>query len=321
MRKNGDQVYKVSVQKMQKEFGLINLTEKMGLEDKFLTYPEINRPALQLAGFFDYFDGDRLQIIGYVEHSYMESLEPEVRTSNLNKLFERNIPCVVMCRGLSVSEELLNLAYQYGTPVLRYNEATSDFMGEVIKWLKVEMAPRITVHGGLVDIYGEGILITGESGIGKSETALELIKRGHRLVADDLVEIKKVSNTTLVGSCPVVLQHFIEIRGIGVVDVRQMFGVASLRTTQNVDLVLNLEAWDDSKNYDRLGSRGDYKEYLGNRVVCHNIPVRPGRNTAIICESAAINHRLKKMGYNALEVFSAKVEDKIKQARMEESCE
>ncbi|MDR1704138.1 MAG: HPr(Ser) kinase/phosphatase [Clostridiales bacterium] len=310
-------MYKVSVQKMREQFGLINLTEKMSLDDKFLTCPEINRPALQLTGFFDYFSNDRLQIIGFVEHSYMEGLEPAARTANLVRLFERNIPCIVVCRNLSVSEEVLNLAYKYGTPVLGDCEPTSDFMGEVIKWLKVEMAPRMTVHGGLVDIYGEGILITGESGIGKTETALELIKRGHRLVADDLVEIKKVSNTTLVGSCPAVLQHFIEIRGIGIVDVRQMFGVASLKTTQNVDLVLNLEAWDDNKNYDRLGTSAEYKEYLGNQVVCYNIPVRPGRNVAIICESAAINHRLKKMGYNAPEVFSAKIEDKIYHAKLE----
>jgi len=300
-------MYSVSVEELIKEFGLKLVTERVDISDKALIHPEINRPALQLSGFYDYFDSDRLQIIGIVEYTYLGKLAPEARRITLKRLFEHKFPCVVVCRGLEIFPEMIEYATESGVPVLSCADGTTNFMGEVINWLKVQLAPRITLHGVLVDVYGEGVLILGESGIGKSETALELIKRGHRLVADDAVEIKRVSGQTLVGSCPEVLRYFIELRGIGIIDVKQMFGVQSIKATQSIDLVIKMEVWDKAKPYDRLGLTEEYIDILGNSVVCHSIPIRPGRNLAVICESAAINHRQRKMGYNAAQVFSERV--------------
>ena len=277
----------------------MNFTESLDISQHALMYPEINRPALQLAGFYDYFDSVRMQIIGLVEYTYMEKLSHSTRTETFKKLFEYKIPVLVMCRNLFPFPEMIEHALLSNTPILGYSGSTNEFIGELSRWLKVQLAPRVTIHGVLVDVYGEGVLIIGESGIGKSETALELIKRGHRLVADDAVEIRKVSSQTLVGSCPETIKYFIELRGVGIIDVRQMFGVQSIKVTQSVDLVIKLESWDHSKEYDRLGLNEEYMTILDNKVVCHLIPIRPGRNLAVICESAAINHRQKKMGYNA----------------------
>ena len=304
-------MYKVTIQSLMEQFKLISLTPEIDLNTRLLAAPEINRPALQLAGFFDFFPWDRLQIIGHVETVYMDKLPESRRWANLRQLFERPIPCFVVCRGIQVEPDFLEMAQAAGIPVLSTTEGTSDFIAEVIKWLKVELAPRMTVHGVLVDVYGEGILIMGESGIGKSETALELVKRGHRLVADDSVEIKKVSNQTLVGSCPEITRYLMELRGIGIVDIRRMFGVASVKLTQNVDLVINLEFWDSEKDYNRLGTEEESIEFLGNAIISHSIPVRPGRNLAIICESAAINHRLKRLGYNAAAALSERIDREI----------
>ncbi|MCL2702901.1 MAG: HPr(Ser) kinase/phosphatase [Defluviitaleaceae bacterium] len=298
----------VSVKSVLDEFGLLNLTPEIDLSGKFLVGPEVNRPALQLTGFFDFFESARLQIMGYVEHAYLMNLSEEARRATLERLFDYKLPCLVVCRNINVPPELPEIARQKDTPVLLCDERTSDFMAEVIKWLKVQLAPRMTIHGVLVDVYGEGILIMGESGIGKSETALELVKRGHRLVADDAVEIKKVSNTTLVGTCPDITRYLIELRGIGIVDIRRMFGVASVKLTQNIDLVIKLESWDDTKVYVRLGDEEETMDFMGNPVVCISIPVRPGRNLAIICESAAINHRLKRLGYNTAKELSANID-------------
>jgi len=284
---------------MQKEFRLNLLTEDVGINGRMLAHAEINRPALQLAGFYDYFNSSRLQIIGKVEHTYLESLDKAERHATLRRLFGHKITGLVICHSLPMFPEMPGLASEFDVPVLQSSEGTSDFIGEVIRWLKVELAPRVTMHGVLVDIYGEGVLIIGESGIGKSEAALELIKRGHRFVADDAVEIKRVSQRTLIGSSPENIRYFIELRGIGIIDVRQIFGVQSVMATQSVDMVIKLETWDQAKTYNRLGLTDDYIDILGNRVVCHVIPIRPGRNTAVICEAAAINHRQKKMGYNA----------------------
>ena len=209
------------------------------------------------------------------------------------------MPCIVFCRGIEIKEDIRKIATEVGVPLFRTDKTTSSFMAEVIRWLNVELAPRISIHGVLVDVYGEGILIMGESGIGKSEAALELIKRGHRLVSDDVVEIKKVSDETLIGTAPDITRHFIELRGIGIINVKTLFGVESVKNTQSIDLVIKLEEWVKDKEYDRLGLEEQYTEFLGNRVVCHNIPIRPGRNLAVICESAAVNFRQKKMGYNA----------------------
>lgn len=292
-------MYTVALEEMIKEFSLKNLTVGVDISDKIIENAEVNRPALQLAGFFDYFDCERLQIIGLVEYTYLEKMTPEFRQETLKRIFSHKIPCIVICRGLPPQPEMLFYATENDIPILQCDDATSDFMSEVIRWLKVQLAPRTTIHGVLLDVYGEGILITGESGIGKSEAALELIKRGHRLVADDAVEIKKVSHTTLVGSCPPLIRYFIEIRGIGIINVKQMFGVQSVKDTQGIDLVIKLEFWEKGKQYDRLGLHEEYFEILGNNIVCHTLPIRPGRNLAMICESAAVNRRQKKMGYNA----------------------
>jgi len=304
-------MYTVLLSKFIEEFQLKLFSETVGIYDKVLNHPEINRPALQLAGFYDYFDSNRLQIIGMVEYAYLQKMDSNLRIETLRKMFAKKIPCLVISSGLMPFAEMIPLADEYDIPLLGCQDSTTDFMGEVIRWLKVHLAPRITMHGVLVDIYGEGVFIIGESGIGKSETALELIKRGHRFVADDAVEIKRVSNQTLIGSCPELIKYFIELRGIGIIDVRQMFGVESLKATQSIDLIIKLEHWDQKKSYDRLGLHEEYIEILGNKVVCYTIPIRPSRNLAIICESAAINHRQKKMGYNAAQALHERVSGSV----------
>ncbi len=237
----------------------------------------------------------------------MQKMEKDHGIGIMRKLMSFNVPCIVFCRSIEVSEEIRQLGVESGVPIFRTSKTTSSFMAEIIRWLNVELAPRISIHGVLVDVYGEGILITGESGIGKSEAALELLKRGHRLVTDDVVEIKKVSDDTLIGTAPDITRHFIELRGIGIVDVKTLFGVQSVKDTQSIDLVINLEEWNRDKEYDRLGLEEQYTEFLGNKVVCHNIPIRPGRNLAIICETAAVNFRQKKMGYNAAQELYKRV--------------
>ena len=300
-------MYTVSLSSMIKEFELTLLSERIDVSDRVIRHAEVNRPALQLTGFYDYFDPERLQIIGIVEYTYMQKMDQQQRNEMLRRLISSKIPCLVLCRDLTPFPEMVSFSEEYNVPLFGYTGSTTDFMGEVIRWLKVHLAPRITMHGVLVDIYGEGVLITGESGIGKSETALELIKRGHRFVADDAVEIKRVSHQTLIGSCPELIKYFIELRGIGIIDVRQMFGVESLKATQTIDLAIKLEHWDQSKTYDRLGLHEEFMEILGNKVICHCIPIQPSRNLAVICESAAINHRQKKMGYNAAQTLQERV--------------
>lgn len=292
-------MYSVALTKLIEKMKLENCTPDIDTDEIQITQPEINRPALQLAGFFDYFDSNRIQIIGNVEHTYMKKMAPDHGANMFRRIFEYRIPCIVFCRDLEVDPSLLELAKEYGIPILKTARSTSSFMAEVIRWLNVELAPRISIHGVLVDVYGEGLLIMGESGIGKSEAALELIKRGHRLVSDDVVEIKKVSDDTLIGTAPDITRHFIELRGIGIIDVKTLFGVESVMDTQSINLVIKLEEWSKSEEYDRLGLEEQYTEFLGNKVVCHSIPIRPGRNLAVICESAAVNYRQKKMGYNA----------------------
>ena len=262
---------------------------------KKIVTSEINRPALQLTGYFDHFYSERVQIIGYVEYTYLEHLPREAKLPVYEKFLSYHVPCIIYTTMTEPDEDMLRLAEQYEVPVFMTKMTTSSFMAEIIRWLNVELAPCISIHGVLVDVYGEGVLIMGESGIGKSEAALELIKRGHRLVTDDVVEIRKVSDATLIGSSPDITRHFIELRGIGIIDVKTLFGVESVKNTQSIDLVIKLEEWDREKEYDRLGLEEEYTEFLGNQVVCHSLPIRPGRNLAVIVEAAAVNHRQKKM--------------------------
>ena len=311
----------VNLTELIEKMKLENLTPDVEVKGIKITQPDINRPALQMAGYFEHFEATRLQIIGFVEYTYMESMEEERKKEIFTKLLSCPIPCVVFCRELKPDPLFLEIAKERGIPLLMTRKATSAFMAESIRWLNVKLAPCISVHGVLVDVYGEGVLITGESGIGKSEAALELIKRGHRLVSDDVVEIRKVSDDTLVGSAPDITKHFIELRGIGIIDVKTLFGVANVKDTQNIDLVVRLEDWSRDKEYDRLGLEEEYTDYLGNKVVCHSIPIRPGRNLAIICESAAINHRQKKMGYNAAQELYTRVQNSLARRKEEEEEE
>ena len=305
----------VSLNKIIERFKLENLTPELDVSEVKITQPDINRPALQLAGYFEHYEATRLQIIGFVEYTYMESMTKERKEEIFNQLLSCPIPVIVFCRELQPDPLFLKIAIEKKIPLLMTKKATSAFTAEIIRWLNVQLAPCISVHGVLVDVYGEGVLITGESGIGKSEAALELIKRGHRLVTDDVVEIRKVSDDTLVGSAPEVTKHFIEVRGIGIVDIKTLFGVSSVKETSQIDLVIKIEDWDRDKEYDRLGLEEEYTEYLGNKLVCHTIPIRPGRNLAIICESAAVNHRQKKMGYNAAQELYKRVQSNLAKKR------
>ena len=309
----------VALETVVDKMKLENLTPDIDISKIKITQPDINRPAIQIAGYYEHYDAARLQIIGFVEYTYMENLSKKEKREAYEKLLSfEETPAVVYCRELMPDDIFLEIANKHKVPVLMTKKSTSDFMAEIIRWLKVKLAPCIVVHGVLVDVYGEGVLITGESGIGKSEAALELIKRGHRLVSDDAVEIRKVSDDTLIGSAPDVTKHFIELRGIGIVDVKTLFGVSSVKDTQSIDLVIRLEEWNRDKEYDRLGLEEQYTEYLGNKVVCHNIPIRPGRNLAIICESAAVNYRQKKMGYNAAQEFYKRIQENFAKKREED---
>lgn len=308
----------VSLNRLIEKMKLENLTPELDLDKKRITQPDINRPALQLAGYFEHFDATRLQIIGFVEYTYLEGLDESRKAEVYDKMFSSDIPAIVFCRELRPDDLFMSLALERNIPILSTKKSTSSFMAECIRWLNVKLAPCISVHGVLVDVYGEGVLITGESGIGKSEAALELVKRGHRLVTDDVVELRKVSDDTLIGSAPDITKHFIELRGIGIVDIKAMFGASSVRETQSIDLVIRLEDWDKDKEYDRLGLEENYTEYLGNKIVCHNIPIRPGRNLAVICETAAVNHRQKKMGYNAAQELYTRVQNSLARRREED---
>lgn len=304
-------MYGVAITELIEKMELKNVTPEIDTDRIVLSHPDVNRPALQLAGFFDHFDRERVQIIGYVEQEYINQMDRDRKMEVYDKLLSGEIPCIVYSRGQEPDEDMKDLCSHYGVPCLISQKSTSDLMAEVIRWLKVKLAPCISIHGVLVDVFGEGVLIMGESGIGKSEAALELIKRGHRLVSDDVVEIRKVSDDTLVGNAPDITRHFIELRGIGIIDVKALFGVESVKDTQNIDMVIKLEDWNRDKEYDRLGLEDQYTEFLGNKVVCHSLPIRPGRNLAIIVESAAVNYRQKKMGYNAAQELYKRVQSNL----------
>ncbi len=306
------QKFTVELSKIIDEFKLeeVNTPKR----DILVETADVNRPGLQVAGFFDYFDAQRIQIFGMVECTYLAGLSAEERYERIDALFSRNIPAVIITRNSQVGPEIIELSNKYGINVLRTALGTSSFMSALIAFLNVELAPRITRHGVLVEVYGEGVLILGESGVGKSETAVELMKRGHRLVADDAVEIKKVSSKSLVGTSPEIIRHFIEIRGIGIVDVKKIFGMGAVKDTEKIDLVIHLEVWQKGKQYDRLGLVDEYTNILGIDIPSLTIPVRPGRNLAVIFEIAAMNNRQRRMGYNAAEELNNRILGQINNA-------
>lgn len=303
----------VKLGKLISDFDLEVLRGGTGYENCQIRTEDVNRPALQLAGFFDYFDPKRLQVIGKVETTYLAKMTPEERRRSFEQLLVHDLPALVISRGMDPYPECMEMAEKYDRTVLRTQDTTSAFMSSVIAALKVYLSPRITRHGVLVEVYGEGVLILGESGVGKSETAIELVKRGHRLVADDAVEIKQMGVGKLIGSAPELIRHYIELRGIGVVDVRRLFGMSAVREEQEIDLVVNLEPWRDDANYDRLGTDELYTTVLDIKIPSLTIPVKPGRNLAIIVEVAAMNNRHKKMGYNAAQEFTRQINDHFDQ--------
>ena len=308
----------VSVSKIVELLDLKVFTHDINLKRRKIAKADINRPALQLTGFFKSFSNRRVQVIGNVEYYYIEELEPEVKKKRFEEFLSYDIPCVIFCRDHRPFPEFLEIAEQNGIPILGTSRSTSEFTAELIYVLGEQLAPRITIHGVLVDIYGEGVLITGESGIGKSEAALELIRRGHRLISDDVVEISKINEHTLIGTAPDITRHFIEIRGIGIVDIKTLYGVECVKEKQEINLVIQLAEWKKDAEYDRMGLEEEYVEYLGNKVVCHSLPIRPGRNLAVICEAAAVNHRQKKMGYNAAQELYRRVQANLVKSRNEE---
>ncbi len=298
----------VSVAKVAQILDLLNFVPDMELKGHRIKVSDVNRPALQLSGYFEHFEQSRVQIIGFVEYTYLQHLDGERKEEIYRQFMSYDIPCIVFCRDQKPDELFLKIAQEQNIPVLGTRRSTSGFMAELIFCLSEQLAPCITIHGVLVDVYGEGLLIMGESGIGKSEAALELVRRGHRLVTDDVVEIRKINEHMLVGTSPDITRYFIELRGIGIIDVKTLYGVECVKEKQQIDLVIKLEDWKKDNEYDRLGLEEEYTEFLGNKVVCHSLPIRPGRNLAVICEAAAVNHRQKKMGYNAAQELYRRVQ-------------
>lgn len=291
--------FTIPLTKIIEEFELEKIYEPKDIDSVLIGCSDINRPGLQMVGFFDHFEKTRIQIMGMVEFTYLEQFSADEREEKLDKFFALGFPALVITRGMQIFQEMLELAEKYNIPLLRTEDTTSAFMSAIISYLNVQIAPRRTRHGVLVEVYGEGILIMGESGVGKSETAIELVKRGHRLVADDAVEIKRVSSKTLVGSSPTIIRHFVELRGIGIIDVKEIFGIGAIKDTENINMIIHLEPWEDGKQYDRLGMVDEYTNIMGINVPSLTIPVKLGRNLAVIVEVAAMNNRQKRMGYNA----------------------
>ena len=300
--------YSVKLGTLIDEFQLEVLRERENYRDVPIVAENINRPGLQLGGFFEYFDPNRLQLIGRVETTYMEGFSPEKRREMYGGLLEKDIPALIFTRNIDPHPECLEMAEKYDRTLLRTKETTAEFLSALVASLKTYLCPRITRHGVLLEVYGEGILLMGESGVGKSETAVELIKRGHRLIADDAVEMKKVSNQTLVGSAPELIRHYIELRGIGIIDVRRLFGMSAVKDSQEVDLVINMEPWRDGFKYDRLGLDAQYTTIMDVQIPALTIPVKPGRNLAVIIEVAAMNNRNNKMGNNAALEFTQQLD-------------
>ena len=300
-------VYKIPLSKITQDFHLEVIVRPDNFDEIQIVSPEVNRPGLALAGFYEIFEPERIQLIGKAETHYLQSLEPSTKRVMLQKLVDAAPVAIIYTTDLPVDQALIERAETRQVPVLRTPIKTSQIMASLISSLNNYLAPRITRHGGLVEVYGEGILLLGDSGVGKSETAIELIKRGHRLIADDAVEIKRVSDKTLVGSAPELIKHYVELRGIGIVDVRRLFGMGAVKETERIDLVIQLENWVEGKMYDRLGMDEEKINILGIDIPSITVPVRPGRNLAIILEVAAMNYRQKRMGYNTAEEFNKRM--------------
>lgn len=299
--------YSISLEQIIAEYSLGVAYLPGAAEEIRITSPEINRPGLPLCGYFELFDHDRIQIFGRAEMKYLEEKSDADERAALDALFATQPPAVIVTSGLTVPQMMADCARRHDVPVLTTEERTSEFIAAMIAYLNVQLAPRLTRHGVLVEVYGEGILILGDSGVGKSETAIELVKRGHRLIADDAVEIKRTSAKALVGSAPEIIRHYVELRGIGIVDVRRLFGMGAVKLTEKIDLVVTLEPWVQGKMYDRLGMESETTDILGIKVPALTIPVRPGRNLAVVLEIAAMNNRQKKMGYNTAEEFNKRL--------------
>ncbi|MBQ4120098.1 MAG: HPr(Ser) kinase/phosphatase [Clostridia bacterium] len=293
--------YTVPFSKIIKEFSLETVYAPENLDQLIVSSTEINRPGLQMAGYFKYFDAQRIQVIGKAEESYLKNLGQEEASERIRDLFAQNPSAVVFCRNLEIDDAFVKLAREYSVPIFRTDMSTSTFSAALIAFLNLNLAPRVTRHGVLVEVYGEGILLLGESGVGKSETAIELVKRGHRLIADDAVEIRRVSEKSLVGTAPDNIRHFIELRGIGIINASRIFGAGAVKLTEKIDLVINIEQWDVNKSYDRMGLEKQTTNILDLEIPSLTIPVKPGRNLAVIIEVAAMNNRQKKLGYNAAE--------------------
>ena len=294
-------IYTLPLDEIVNEFKLEVLYTPCETKSILIKDNDVNRPGLQLMGFYEYFNAERIQVCGNMEFAYMASINEDVRRARLDALFATKIPLFVVARGHELYPEMIEIAEKYGIPLMRTETSTGEFIAALIAFLNLKLAPRITRHGVLIEVYGEGVLIVGESGVGKSETAIELVKRGHRLVADDAVEIKRVSNISLVGSSPDNIRHFLELRGIGIINTRRLFGVGAVKVSEKINMIIELEMWDSEKVYDRMGVDNEYVSILGVQVPSLTIPVIPGRNLAMIIEVAAMNNRQKKMGYNAAE--------------------
>jgi HPr kinase/phosphorylase len=303
--------YTIPLSQIEKEFNLEKVVVPDNYDEIRIFNPEVNRPGLALTGFYEIFEKSRISLIGNAEHRYLSRLDADDRRKKIEDYINARPIAVVFTSNLNVFEEMQEFAKSADVPILRSKDKTSAFMAALISSLNTHLAPRITRHGVLVEVYGEGLLIIGDSGIGKSETAIELVKRGHRLIADDAVEIKKVSAKTLVGSAPEIIKHYVELRGIGIVDVRRLFGMGAVKETEKIDLVINLELWVEGKMYDRLGLDEEKVDILGNQIPSITIPVHPGRNLAIILEIAAMNNRQKKMGYNTAEEFNKRLTEQL----------
>ncbi|MBQ4101145.1 MAG: HPr(Ser) kinase/phosphatase [Oscillospiraceae bacterium] len=291
--------FTVPLKKIIDEFSLECVYLPKPAEQILISSTEVNRPGLHLTGFFEFYESTRIHIMGNVEVSYIWNMPREQRVAAVRAFLEKKPTAIIVTRNLRISDTMIEIAEENEVPILRTSEKTSNFISSLISYLNVELAPRITRHGVFVEVYGEGLLLFGESGVGKSETAIELVKRGHRLIADDAVEIKKISDKVLIGASPDNIRHFVELRGVGIINARRIFGMGAVKLTKKVDMVIELESWDDSKVYDRMGLENKYTEILDVKVPCTTIPVKTGRNLAVIIEVAAMNNRQKKMGYNA----------------------